>query len=147
MSVTNKVTGASSAFSAAANTRLGEGIRAATASQSFAPILEIAASAQSGPEESSLRNNDWGGTGAEGDVGKDTPSALPNLPVRMGSVLASNSFSQILFDFRVREPSRSALPIRTASREGTDVYQSNIRVLAARFSGEKMTGTVVNRFY
>ncbi|MCF8480052.1 MAG: hypothetical protein K9H25_06445 [Rhodospirillum sp.] len=145
MSVTTKVTGSTNAFSAVANTRFGDGIRATSASESFSPILESSAASNVGPQDESLRNDEWG-TGTGQDRGRSVVPPSQD-PVRLGGVKASNDFSQALFQAQSREASRGPVAVPNASRTGTTIYESNMRVIAARFSGEKLTGGTINRYY
>jgi hypothetical protein len=144
MSVTQKVTG-SNAFSAVANTRLGDGIRATPASQSFSPILETSLAANVGAQDEGLRNDDWGTGSGRGRSKSFIP--LGDEPVRLGRVKTSNEFSQALFEMQSREGQRGGITIPNASRSGTSIYEENMRVIAARFSGEKLTGGTFSRYY
>jgi hypothetical protein len=145
MSVTPKVTGTTTSFASVASTRHGDGLRATSASESFSPILETNASAHVGPQEEGLRSDDWGtGTGQE----RGRPVVpLGEEPIRIGRIKTSNEFSQALFAERSHDETFGVGTVPNASEKGTSIYESNMRVIAARFTGEKLIGGSVNRYY
>ncbi len=152
MSVTTtKVTGTPTVAASSATARMGDGIRASGSPQAFAPIVSIQSSAGAGSEEHGLRNQDDYGGGQGFDqhqapYGSDTEDG-----VRFGTVRTSNTFTRAMFEmrsgFEVTTPSQARLPEVDGSRFATDIYETNVRVVAARFAGEKLIGNTVNRYY
>ncbi|WP_413203848.1 hypothetical protein [Rhodospirillum sp. A1_3_36] len=145
MSVTPKVTGTTTSFSAVTNTRYGDGLRATSASESFSPILETGASAHVGPQDEGLRNDEWGTGDGQGRGRPIVP--LGEEPIRIGRIKTSNAFSQVLFAEQSHAAMRGMGTVPKASERGTSIYEANMRVIAARFTGEKLVGGTLNRYY
>lgn len=151
MSVTTKVTGSPTVAASTANARMGDGIRAAGSPQSFTPIAPIQSPAGAGSEEHGLRNqDDYGGGQGFGQSPYQGGGGLED-GVRFGSVRTSNAFSQAMFEMQSAlddgAPAPSRLPEVDGNRFATGIYETNMRVVAARFAGEKLTGNTVNRYY
>ncbi|CCG09627.1 hypothetical protein [Pararhodospirillum photometricum] len=157
MAVTPKVTSSTTTYASAANTRLGDGIRATASPQAFSPITETPVSAEVSLKDQGLRNDEWGSKNflpnreetASHDNGAYYSSRQGYPPVRLGAILASNDVSRIVFSVQLRPTTAPAARYLSggiyASRDAAGIYDSNTRVVHARFSGRKDPGGVVDR--
>ncbi|GEO82786.1 hypothetical protein [Pararhodospirillum oryzae] len=153
MAVTPKVTSSTSPFSSAANTRLGDGIRATASPQVFTPITESPVSSEVALKDQGLRQDDWSGMSASRDGAASQEDSSPQkpegVPVRLGKILASNDVSRVMFFLQSRpggEPWRPVSAPLFGPREGSALYESNTRVVMARFTGRKDPGGQVDRY-
>lgn len=149
MAATPKVAPVTGSFAPTANTRLGDGLRATSSSQPFAPITEVPDTAEVGLENQGLRNDDWGFEANQRRRRKDssgTPAS--DIPVRFGTVVTNNAVPRTLFEVKMRDPGPPTHWVNRpqASREAASIYQGNAQVLMASATNTPLVGREVSRY-
>lgn len=150
---TQRVSAPSSGFAVTANTRLGDGVRASSATSAFMPVPPTEAMPEILLQDQGLRNDNW--------ARRETPPAkTPEPPpsangrVFFRTVFMSNADAQVLFKARfetdedgVQDPASETDEGSLFMERATGTYETNTRLLAAAYRGQPLRGSDVDRVF
>ncbi|MGB0695136.1 MAG: hypothetical protein ACPGOY_05765 [Rhodospirillaceae bacterium] len=144
---TPKVTGPiqSSGFASAATSRVGD-VRGASSGQFFNPIGELNAALNVASQDRNVRQDDLNGR-FDRSNNKRGPDGKQSDGVKFGNVLATNDFSQTMFELQSQQSETPPPLSRGRSRTATDSYEFAVRAIDARATGERPSGNNFNRIF